>query len=505
MIFNARSISYRRPSHPGSVDAIQILRRWFVTIAAISCLVIAIVTPPFQAADEYLHFYRAYQVSTGQLIPDRQTGDCSGYSIDFVQELCLGGALPRSLLVTVRQASAEDLRFDATRKQDFASWRHLWSLPLNPDDRHFLKFNTTGLHAPIGYVPQAIGIAIGRSLDHLPGIPALPPIALMYCGRLANGLVWLGLIDLAIRLAPEFTLAWFAIGLLPMAIFQASSLSADVLTNGMACVMVALVVRYRSQSWESSIYPWLLSILTALFAVSKLAYVPLALLLGLIPARSFLPLCLRSHCGAWRGLWLGATGFLAVASVFAWSQIVDQIYVSLHPGLDPDAQIAGIVADPLGFLTLAIATLTENSLRYLQQFIGVFGWIDTPLPRLHVAIYTIALVFALLSGQTSEGLRGRLLGSWRKRDRCIAIVAMLSSIGLLCVLAYLWNIVGADRIGGIQGRYFIPLAPLLLPIVSPSRSLVNLRSLTTGTISLAILSGVSTITTLVQRYYAIGG
>jgi hypothetical protein len=34
---------------------------------------------------------------------------------------------------------------------------------------------------------------------------------------------------------------------------------------------------------------------------------------------------------------------------------------------------------------------------------------------------------------------------------------------------------------------------------------VNLRSLTTGTISLAILSGVSTITTLVQRYYAIGG
>jgi uncharacterized membrane protein len=82
---------------------------------------------------------------------------------------------------------------------------------------------------------------------------------------------------------------------------------------------------------------------------------------------------------------------------------------------------------------------------------------------------------------------------------------MVGSIGLLCVLAYLWNIVGADRIGGIQGRYFIPLAPLLLPIVSPSRSLVNLRSLTTGTISLAILSGVSTITTLVQRYYAIGG
>ncbi|TAF54479.1 MAG: DUF2142 domain-containing protein [Oscillatoriales cyanobacterium] len=505
MVFNARYIQPRRPSSLRPVDAIEILQRWFVVIAAISCLAVALITPPFQAADEYLHFYRAYQVSTGQLIPDRKTGPCSGYSTDFAQDLCLGGALPRSLLTTVRQASAEDLRFDATQKQDFASWRRLWSLPLNPDDRHFLKFNTTGLHAPIGYVPQAFGIAIGRSLDHLPGFPTLPPIALMYCGRLANGIAWLGLINLAIQLAPEFTLAWFAIGLLPMAIFQASSLSADVLTNGLACVIVALVMRYRSKSWESSLMPWLLSILTALFAISKLAYAPMALLLSLIPARSFFPLCTRPHCPSCRWLWLGVTGFLSVASVFAWSQIVDQIYVSLHPGLDPAAQIAGMLSDPLGFLLLTIVTLTENASRYLQQFIGVFGWLDTPLPLIHVLGYTIALIIALLSGQTHGELRGRLLSPWRKRDRGIAIVAMVSSIGLLCGLAYLWNLVGADRIGGLQGRYFIPLAPLLLPILGPPRSVVRLQSLTTASIGLAILSGVSTVTTLIQRYYAISG
>jgi uncharacterized membrane protein len=504
MIFTAHHPRHRQFGSRLRVDAAQALRRWFVAIAAITCLVIASITPPFQAADEYLHFYRAYQISTGQLIPDRQTGSCSGYSYDFTNELCLGGALPRSLLLTVRQASATDLRFDATRKQDLASWRRLWSFPLNPDDRHFLKFNTTGLHAPIAYVPQAIGIALGRSIVQLPGFPPPPPIALMYCGRLANGLIWIAFVYFAMQLAPEFTLGWLAIGLLPMALFQASSLSADVLTNGLACLLVALVVRYRSRPWESSITPWLLSLLTTLLAVSKLAYAPMALLLLLIPARSFFPVCTRPHCPSCRWLWLSASGFLAIASVFAWSQVVDQIYVSLHPNLDPTAQIAGILADPLGFIAIAIVTLTTNAGHYLQQFIGVFGWLDTPLPTPHIIGYTIALTLAVLCGQTGVNLSNRYIRPWRKRDRLIAALALGGSIGVLCVLAYLWNIVGVDRIGGLQGRYFIPLAPLLLVIFCPSRSIVKLRSLTTGAIGLALISGISTITTLVQRYYAIG-
>jgi uncharacterized membrane protein len=166
-------------------------------------------------------------------------------------------------------------------------------------------------------------------------------------------------------------------------------------------------------------------------------------------------------------------------------------------------QIAGILADPLGFVAIAITTLTTNAGYYLQQFIGILGWLDTPLPIWHVAGYAIALMLIVMFGRSSGDGQDRDLRPWRKRDRIIAIVALVSSIALLCVLAYLWNIVGVDRIGGIQGRYFIPLAPLLLPIFGRSRSVLKLRSLMTGAIGLAIVSGVSTITVLVQRYYAI--
>lgn len=502
MIPNARNVRYtKQPGFQG--NAIQVLRRWFVAIAVICCLAIALITPPFQAADEYLHFYRAYQVSTGQLIPTRQTGSCSGYSQNFENTLCLGGMLPRSLLTTVRNASAQDLRFAYTRKQDLASLRRLWSIPLQPDDPHFLKFSTTGLHAPIGYLPQAMGMAIGRRFGSLSGLVTPPPILLMYLGRCANAIVWIGLVWLAMMIAPEFVLAWFVIGLLPMALFQASSLSADVLTNGLACLIMALVMRYRSRPWESTIAPWLLSILMALFAVSKLAYAPMVFGLLLIPARSFFPVCTRPHCTMCYRLWLGATGFLAVASVFGWSQIIDRIYVSLHPDLDPTAQLAGILADPLGFTAITVTTLTFNAGHYLQQFIGVFGWLDTPLPPWHVASYAIALGLVVMFGRFSGEEPSRELSPWRKRDRLIAIVALTSSVGLLCILAYLWNIVGADRIDGLQGRYFIPLTPLLLPLLSVSDPVFKLRSLITSAISLAILSGLSTIMVLVQRYYAI--
>jgi len=476
-----------------------IVQRAFVTIAAIACLVMAIVTPPFQAADEYLHFYRAYQISEGQIVPTRRQGECSGYSRDFDDVLCLGGALPRSLLTSARGASAQDLRFDRDRKQDFASLRRLWSIPLDADDRQFLKFNTTGLHAPIGYLPQAIGIGIGRAVS----FGHLPPIALMYLGRLANAAVWIAAVRLAMAIAPEFLLGWLAIGLLPMALFQAASLSADVLTNALACAIVAAVWRARSRPFASAIAPGILSIVVVVFSVSKLAYVPMGLLLCLIPARSFASLRRRSDRGT-RGLrwmWLSATASLAIACVLGWSRIVDRIYVPLHPDLDPTSQIAGILADPLGFAGTAIATLTDDAGRYLHQFVGVFGWLDTPLPRLHVGLYLAFAIVAIVSRRPRDRREARRL-PMTIVDRAIVAAALLGSIGLLCVLAYLWNVVGADRIGGIQGRYFIPLAPLLLPL-GPS-FVTPLSRNPIGGIFIAIGSVLSATVAIVVRYYALG-
>jgi hypothetical protein len=42
---------------------------YFLVIALTFGLATMIVTPPFQVPDEFHHFYRAYQVAEGQIIP----------------------------------------------------------------------------------------------------------------------------------------------------------------------------------------------------------------------------------------------------------------------------------------------------------------------------------------------------------------------------------------------------------------------------------------------------
>jgi len=518
----------------------------FALLSLLWCTLLTVITPPFQAADEYLHFFRAYQISEGQLIPTRHQGECSGYSQDFADALCLGGWLPRSLLTTARSVAAQDLRFDAQKKQDFVSLRNSWQIQLHPTDRQFLKFNTTGLHAPIGYFPQAMGIAIGRLF-------ALPPIGLMYLGRWVNSLVWVGAVTGAIALTPHRAIAWWVLGMLPMALFQAASLSADVVVNSAAVLLAAWILRlscYRSPPAFFPAIPAILSGLAAILAWAKLAYLPLVAAVVVIPTRSLtdsnrtslpprsgnlfsrssvlpsssrLPGLLglsRSLWGylsryLWRSpLWL-ITAFSSLLTsllcVVLWSRTIKQIYVPLHAEIDPNAQIAWILANPGAFTGVMLRTISENSGAYWQQFVGVLGWLDTPLPKSFMGCYTIALllswVIVLRSPPVSPAqAQSRLitpasLTSFTRGDRLLILSAILGSLLALCGLAYLWNLVGAATIGGIQGRYLIPIVPFVLLLLENRAVILAWQSVRWWVWGISIASGLVTIATLLDRYY----
>ncbi|TAN88804.1 MAG: DUF2142 domain-containing protein [Phormidium sp. SL48-SHIP] len=416
----------------------------FLRLAIPFGVILTLLTPPFQSPDEYLHFYRAWQIAEGHWVASQQQGDCYGYSRYFEDELCLGGELPQSVLTTVRQVSQEDLRFDSNQRQQPQDIVNLLPLPLSPENRLFLNFKTTALHSPIPYFPQAIGIAVGRVLH-------LSPLLLMYLGRLTNLAVWLLLLVGSIRLTPLNPWLLVGLALTPMSLFQAASLSVDVLTNGMAFLFVALVLRQGQPERTSDPLTLRDSLALAGLAIAlslaKLAYFPLTLLLFEIPRRRF---------GSWRRyiLTIGGVILASLLAVGLWSAVVSQIYIPLHPQLSPPAQLAFILGHPLGFVATLGRTVQQQGGELARQFIGVLGWLDTPLPGFLIASYWGVLAWLALIPITAEG---RL--DWRHRG-WLAIAA-LSSILVLCTLAYLWNFVGNPIIGGLQGRYFIPIAPLL--------------------------------------------
>lgn len=455
----------------------------FLAIAGIFGCLLIWITPPFQVADEYLHFYRAFQIAEGQWIAQQQVGDCYGYSQYFENTTCLGGKLPKSLLKTVRESSRVDLRFHPERKQNFRDIFAVSKIPLNPDDRLFIKFNTTGLHAPIPYFPQSVGIAIGKTLN-------LSPLLIFYLGRFTNLAVWLMLSGMALKITPIGKLFFGLLLLTPMSLFQASSLSADAVTNGLAFLWIAIVFKLIFDRQTPLKIPDLiyLSILSPILCLAKLAYFPLLFLLFLIPidriktrTRYYITLA---------GIWITSG-----SAILIWSSIVDRIYVPLSAGILPDRQIEFILNNPLEFTTTILRTFSQEGLDYLHQFIGVLGWVDTPLPGFHVGSYVLILILVAFWSRDSEIVISA------KPKLAIAAILVLNMI-VLSTLAYLWNPIGAKIIGGLQGRYFIPLSPLFFILFYHNKQNFKYpKILQTIVCYYLFFSGTTTLAILIHRYY----
>jgi hypothetical protein len=132
------------------------------------------------------------------------------------------------------------------------------------------------------------------------------------------------------------------------------------------------------------------------------------------------------------------------------------------------AQIMVILHHPIAVALLPV-TAGVRALHVLWlQFIGFLGELSIRLPRALYTLWSAAIVSgiaALVAGPRAPGTR------WFTAPG--AALGVLSSIELIFVALYLtWTPVGMDRVDGIQGRYFIPLLPILL-FVMPGSDLLR--------------------------------
>lgn len=147
----------------------------------------------------------------------------------------VGEFLPESLVATLKVM--DDVAFHPKKKQNVDEIFSLLKLPLSPDNKSFVEFPNTALYTPLPYLPQAFGIALGRIFN-------FSPLILVYIGRIFNLFAWIFLVYLAIKTTPISKWLIFLLALTPMSLFQASSLSADAFTNGVAFLLIALFLLY---------------------------------------------------------------------------------------------------------------------------------------------------------------------------------------------------------------------------------------------------------------------
>ena len=428
-------------------------------------LLYAFVLPPLQVPDELGHFVRIYSVSTGACIasPD----------VDMPQSFeQLQSTFP-SWLENVRRISVEDLQ-------------RALQVPLNEGAmagngyfRSFEGFINQNQLSCIPYLPSAAAMNAGRHMD-------FSPLALMYLVRVTNLLVYLALVYLGLRLLPDFRMLLFCIALMPMAMQQAASASADSFTFGITFLFIAYIIRLACDREPKKLFVRQYMALTLLLitVVLSKSMVAVVLLLLLIPAERFEPR---------RNRWITLLAFVLLALAFSavWQHANEANFQRLTEErllrewgelekIDVRANIRFMYEHPIALAAIFFRTGTNPAFLWynIKGAVGHLGWLSIRLPEWLVCLYAALLLTAALT----QVRYARLTLSAR------ALLAMFILAGIANTMAAGWVLETPKFILDdpaeweyfrvySQGRYWIPLVFPVLVLVSHGKTRLDPRSL----------------------------
>jgi uncharacterized membrane protein len=427
------------------------------TIGVVFGLGFAVLTPPLAGYDEAIHFLRANQVSHGQLIAthhgQRLGGDePSGLRTDLVR-LLTDGFLSRG------------------NHTDFI---HHLDAPPARGPKQFIDFPSGAVYSPVPYAPASLLMAIG----HAAGVSTL---ALVYLGRIGCLLATLGLLCLAVRRMPTGRWMLAAVALLPVTVFQSAMLSADGVTLALALLVVALALDLAATERGAVSHRRVVETVIATVALgfAKPPYILFALAFAIPWWRH------RGCVGRALVAAVGA-GFAATAS---WGAYASHVYVAPVPAygsgrftafshVDPGRQEHFLLGHPWFFVRAIGRTLSSFGPDLAREALA-----QVPLWRLPVlAVVAAAAIVgaALFAGDgagatdvisaTQDGeahadatMEDRSDSRLGRPARAVLSALALATFLVLMVLAYVgWNAVESPRIEAFQGRYLLPLLPVLL-------------------------------------------
>ena len=304
------------------------------------------------------------------------------------------------------------------------------------------------------YWPQILGILLGRKL-HLNFMP------MVYLARLFQLLAVVAMTAYSIHRTPIGKHVFAMLGLLPIGLQTMSGFSYDGMVWAVALNFIAAALWCYKRPKDRVGYIHLL-VFTALLALTKgggyLILLPLA----------FLMLSREIEYPLWRKILRvalvlvvgGVTVYLA-DKVFA----PDQVY---QFGTETaDMLTTGYaMAHPMEYLKLALHTYGVNWKFYFLSMTGSYlGYLEY-INSSDLMYIAVALILAVECCYRTEHFREDSYG--RLKLSALIAVALPVIIALLATPAMLLKdtAVGADVIAGIQGRYFLPVFPLVFILIS---------------------------------------
>ena len=296
-------------------------------------------------------------------------------------------------------------------------------------------------YSPITYLPQVVGIIIGRTITN-------NSIIHVYLARLANIVTCVVMLYFAIKFIPFGKNMMFLLCLIPISIEGFSTLSADGIAISAAFLWVAYILKLREEKDKKITKKEIIGLilLGILVAISKTIYIVLLPLLLLIPKEKF-------TTKKRKVLFIITTFLIGTIIDLAWYKFGIQKQ-SISETTEVNS-IMYILLDPINYIVKIVYTIITNLGKYLEEiFGGKLEWNEAvTIPMFPIILFTLGIISSKLG---KEKIKFKL---WEK---IIILLIIISCIGLVFTGMYIfWSDKSISTIQGIQGRYFAPIIPLV--------------------------------------------
>jgi uncharacterized membrane protein len=408
------------------------------------------LTPPFQSPDAFAHFDRAFGIAQGQITTTTSEG-------------VPGNVFPVGVyqMEVIFSGMAAGPAARVSKSEFVYGWHQTWNSP-----KYFTAYDTGG-NAPFLYIPQALGIAIGRILSgHL--------LVGYYLAEIMNLLAFSVLTRWAMAQLPKrlgFPLGVFL--LLPMVYSLAISVNPDCLLLALSTVFAASCYnRYREAREPSAtststpskraavLHPWniwpsssdRIGYLSLLFVTIEK---PPMVILGLLLPIADLSLSVRRY--VLRSIVVTGS---AIAAYEVWARFLTGSPGKASPvtGVAPARQLELVLTNPVKDFDVVTQTLRINGLLYCKEFIAGIGWLDTWFAGWFYQGVGAIFILAVVSAITLRRRRAvRTLWS--------LLVLALAASALMFTFYLVDTPYSNPTITGFQGRYLLPLLPSLLVVL----------------------------------------
>jgi len=442
----------------------------FVILSLLLGFIFSILIPLYQVPDEETHINLLYSNL--------------GYDIEFSEETNEFGD-------TIRIIRNYDEKVNLDNYIDF-------SQKLNIIE----KIKGIGISS-IRYLPQTIGMTISELFN-------LPIILAVTFSELLAVIFYTFICFLALKKMPIKKEVMMMIMLLPICIQQMGSFSYDMMLNCFSFLFIGYVFHFKFEKESVTIKDLLLLLgILGIITIVKIPYILLGLLIFLIPKEKII--LLNKANSFFKNKKVLKTALIVLTLIIGCL-----LFFKVAINISYIKVLISFLVTPISGCLLILRTIANYIDFYAISIVGYFGWHDTPVSIL-VGVFVILclLIINFLSAPKDEN--NKL--NFKERTTLFifgivfSIIIMISlfdwTIGYLGtdttgfgISDYSNRIVSAAAILGVQGRYFIPILPLLIIPFDFNKEIKNKKLILTITqIIYYVIMFIYMLIVILNRYW----